>query len=81
MTLPIDGETMGSARIERTTPGAFSLNEQFDAGVNRGSPVSDDYAQCGPFDFTGVLHSVRVDPRTSTLKDQARTFPPRSIGA
>ncbi|WP_182347181.1 sulfatase-like hydrolase/transferase [Tomitella gaofuii] len=60
-TLSVDGEQTDSARIERTTPGMFSLNEQFDIGVNRGSPVSEDYADRGPFGFTGMLHSVRVE--------------------
>ncbi|MFM1724486.1 MULTISPECIES: arylsulfatase [Rhodococcus] len=55
----VDGIEVGSGRIEQTTRAIFSMNEQLDIGVNRGSPVCDDIV--GRFAFTGRLHHVRVD--------------------
>ncbi|MDG3009522.1 arylsulfatase [Rhodococcus sp. D2-41] len=60
-TLSVDGVVVAQGRIERTTRAIFSMNEQFDIGVNRGSPVAEEFADRGRFAFTGTLHHVRVD--------------------
>lgn len=58
-TLSVDGVAVASERIEQTTRAMFSMNEQLDIGVNRGSEVCDEIV--GRFAFTGRLHHVRVD--------------------
>jgi arylsulfatase len=40
LTLSVDGEVLGGARLERTVPLVFSMSgETFDVGVDTGSPV------------------------------------------
>ncbi|MGW6692541.1 arylsulfatase [Rhodococcus sp. NPDC054953] len=57
--LSVDGVEVGRERIAETTRAIFSMNEQLDIGVNRGSPVCADIV--GRFVFTGRLDHVRVD--------------------
>ncbi|GAB3544693.1 arylsulfatase [Actinopolyspora lacussalsi] len=59
-TLHVDGEQRGQQRVGGTIPYYFAFDETFDIGVDRASPVTDDYP---PVDnaYTGTLHSVRVD--------------------
>ncbi|MGW3481927.1 arylsulfatase [Rhodococcus indonesiensis] len=59
--LSVDGEVVARERIERTARAIFSMNEQLDIGVDRGSPVAEETAEFGRFAFTGTLHHVRVD--------------------
>lgn len=59
--LTVDGVEVAQGRIERTTRAIFSLNEQLDIGVNRGSPVSEEFADRGRFAFSGALAYVRID--------------------
>ncbi|MGW5074656.1 arylsulfatase [Rhodococcus sp. NPDC004095] len=59
--LSVNGIEVARERIEQTTRAMFSMNEQLDVGVNRGSPVSEEFADRGRFAFTGRLHHVRVD--------------------
>ena len=59
-TLSVDGEvSVSEGRIEKTTRAIFSMNEQLDVGINRGSPVCDEVD--GRFEFSGRLHHVRID--------------------
>lgn len=57
--LTLNGKTVGEGRIERTNRAVFSMNEQFDIGVSRGTSVSPEYS--GAFPFSGNLRSIRVD--------------------
>lgn len=59
--LSVDGAAVARGRVEHTTRAMFSMNEQLDIGVNRGSPVSEEFADRGRFLFTGQLHHVQVD--------------------
>ncbi|CDZ87369.1 hypothetical protein QM787_20940 [Rhodococcus ruber] len=59
--LSVDREVVARARIERTARAIFSMNEQLDIGVDRGSPVAEETAGFGRFAFTGTLHHVRID--------------------
>jgi len=45
VTLVIDGELVGSGRVERTHPFPFSGDEPLDLGTENGSPVTRDYGQ------------------------------------
>ncbi|WP_445149630.1 sulfatase-like hydrolase/transferase [Baekduia sp. Peel2402] len=60
VTLYLDGEQVGSGRVERTHWGIFSMDETTEVGSDAGAPVSDDY---GPSDnaFTGAVSWVQLD--------------------
>ncbi|MGW5643594.1 arylsulfatase [Saccharopolyspora sp. NPDC003752] len=58
--LSVDGDEVAAGRIDATIPYYFAFDETFDIGVDRASPVTDDYAAVDNR-FTGRLHSLRVD--------------------
>ncbi|WP_158170068.1 arylsulfatase [Rhodococcus sp. JT-3] len=64
-TLSVDDEVVSEGRIEKTTRAIFSMNEQLDVGINRGSPVAEEFADKGTFRYGGKLHSVTVDLRST----------------
>lgn len=43
VTLYIDGEAVGKARVDITIPSLFSFDETVDVGSDLGTPVSRDY--------------------------------------
>jgi arylsulfatase len=59
-TLYIDGQKVGSGRVEETHMMAFSGDETCDVGREAGSPVSPDY---GPRanEFSGEVNWVQID--------------------
>lgn len=59
-TLFIDGEQVGSGRVEETHMMAFSADETCDVGKENGSPVSPDYGPRGN-DFSGEVDWVQID--------------------
>lgn len=58
--LHVDAHKVDEGRVRGTIPYYFAFDETFDIGVDRASPVTEDYR---PVDnrFGGRLHSVRVD--------------------
>ncbi len=60
VTLYIDGQSVGSGRIDRTEPFAFSADETVDVGMEAGSPVSPDYGPKANA-FTGEINWVEID--------------------
>lgn len=60
VTLHCDGAEVASERIERTTPFAFSVADKFHVGVNRGTPVTNDYPALDN-NFCGDVAWVRID--------------------
>lgn len=62
LTLYINDEAVGSAKIQ-TQPGKFSLaGEGLNVGLDRGEPVTDDYPGDAPWAFTGgTIHKVVVN--------------------
>jgi arylsulfatase A-like enzyme len=60
VTLRCDGAEVASGRVERTTPFAFSVADKFHVGVNRGTPVTDDYPALDN-NFCGDVAWVRID--------------------
>ena len=58
--LLVDGDEVGSGRLERTVPLVFSLDETCDVGRDSGLPVSDDYTPQTSA-FTGRVDTVRID--------------------
>jgi arylsulfatase len=59
-TLFVDGDEVGSGRIERTHAFSFSLDETTDVGRDTGSPVCDDYL-VGANAFTGAISWIRLE--------------------
>ena len=66
--LTADGAGTAEGRVEATIPYYFAFDETFDIGVDRASPVVDDYA---PVDnaFTGTLRTVRFDLGDDQVSD------------
>jgi arylsulfatase len=60
-TLLVNGQPVGQARIEKTVPFVFSLDEAMDIGKETASPVTDDYPSGGANAFTGEIAWVRID--------------------
>jgi arylsulfatase len=60
ITLYVDGQSVGTGRVERTIPMAFSADEGLEIGQDLGSPSSPDY---GPRDneFNGTIAWVQLD--------------------
>ncbi|NTX28535.1 arylsulfatase [Burkholderia pyrrocinia] len=56
--LIVNGQLAGEARLERTVPNIFSMNESFDVGTDTKSPVGD-YPR--NYRFNSAIHSVAVD--------------------
>ncbi len=75
VTLEVDGVAVGSGRIPVTTAYYFSFDETFNVGVDRGTPVVDDYLPVRNR-FEGVIHRVRFDlgavADPGTLAERAR---------
>jgi arylsulfatase A-like enzyme len=59
VTLYVDGQAVGSGKIEKTTPFKYSLSENQDIGSDTGTPVTYDYTP--PYAFKGTLREVAVD--------------------
>ncbi|MGK2879934.1 MAG: arylsulfatase [Mycobacterium sp.] len=60
VTLYYDGEAVGTGRVDRTEPLAFSADEACDVGSDTGSPASTDYGPRGN-KFTGEIAWVKLD--------------------
>ncbi len=60
VALFVDGDQVGTGRIDATVPMLFSADETTDVGSDSATPVSDDY---GPKDstFTGRIHWIQLD--------------------
>jgi arylsulfatase len=58
--LAADGRIVGKGRVGQTTAYYFSFDETLNVGIDRGTPVTDEYR---PVDnaFTGTIHTVRID--------------------
>lgn len=54
ITLYVDGDEVGTGRVERSVPAVFTATETFDIGIDLGSPVALDYHDRAPFPFTGL---------------------------
>jgi hypothetical protein len=60
VTLYYDGQQVGTGRVERTEPMAFSADETTDIGRDSATPVSADYTREGSI-FTGKINWVQID--------------------
>jgi arylsulfatase len=60
VTLYLDGEPVGSGRVEQTEPFVFSADETLDIGCEAGSPVTTEYSAHGNA-FHGEVNWVQID--------------------
>jgi arylsulfatase len=58
--LLIDGREVGEGRVGRTVPFVFSVDETVDVGVDRGTPVNEEYSPTNNA-YRGKLETVRID--------------------
>ncbi len=61
VTLWANGDQVGSGRIDRTVPVAFSTYAGMDIGRDNGLVVDRRYADKAPYAFTGTVHKVVFD--------------------
>lgn len=61
ITLKVNGSEVAKGRVPVSAPLGFSANECLDIGTDLGSPVSIDYFDEAPFEFTGTINEVRVE--------------------
>lgn len=57
--LAVNGKTVASGKIEKTEPNAFSADETANVGMDRETPVSDDYTTAESH-FTGKIDKVTI---------------------
>ena len=67
-TILIDGVVAGREWIPATTAYYFAFDETFNVGIDRGSPVVDDYPPVRN-GFTGEIRRVVVDLDEGTVLD------------
>jgi hypothetical protein len=60
-TLYVNGEPVGSGRLEHTVPFGFSGYSGLDVGRDNGLVVDRSYADKAPFAFTGTVKKVVFD--------------------
>jgi Protein of unknown function (DUF1269) len=61
VTLFVDGEPVGSGRIDQSVPSIFSGYAGMDVGRDNGLVVDRSYADKAPFAFTGTVKKVVFD--------------------
>ena len=71
-TILVDGGVVAQGRIEATTAYYFAFDESFNVGIDRGSPVVDDYPALRNA-FTGEIREVVVDLDIATVLDAETT--------
>ena len=60
VTLLLDGTPVGTGRLERTLPLLFSIDQTLNVGIDRGTPVTDDYGTRNGFRFTGRIERIEI---------------------
>jgi arylsulfatase len=68
VALSVDGKDVAQAKIGRTIPVRFSLDETLDVGKDTGTPVVEDYVDKMPFEFTGTLDKVEIKLGASGIR-------------
>jgi arylsulfatase A-like enzyme len=73
VTLLVNGETVGSGRMDHTVPFGFSGYAGLDVGRDNGLVVDRSYADKAPFAFTGTVKKVVFDvaPHADDKDEQA----------
>jgi hypothetical protein len=71
-TLLVDEKQAAQGQIPRTVGVRFSLDETFDVGEDRGTPVVEDYADKMPYAFTGTLEKFVAVLEPEKLTEEER---------
>ena len=79
VTLLVNGEPVGSGRMEHTVPSRFNFYAGMDIGCDNGNVVDLSYADKAPFRFTGEIQAGRVRHRPADERG-GRESPPRARG-
>ncbi|HVG64300.1 MAG TPA: arylsulfatase [Hyalangium sp.] len=66
----VDGQRVGEGEVPRTAAFAYSLDETFDIGCDKGAPVTPEYKPLA--EFTGRILEVRMDLRPDFVRDLRR---------
>ena len=61
-TISVNGQKVAEGRIGNTTPFLFSADETADVGMDKATPVTEDYAE-GDNEFTGTIDQVTLELR------------------
>ena len=78
-TLFVNGQNVGSGRIDRTQCCAFSADEGADVGADEGTPVTEAYKV--PFRFTGKIDKVTIEMQEMKKADRDDTEQARKAAA
>lgn len=70
-TMLIDGQLAGAGRIDRTTGHYFSHTETLDVGIDRLTPVTEEYPSAPGNAFNGTIDSVHIDLGIDALEPSA----------
>ncbi len=60
-TLSVDGKPVAEQTIDATVPFIYSVDETLDVGEDRGTPISEDYADKMPFKYTGEIERMLIE--------------------
>ncbi len=72
VTLLANGRTIGSGRIPRTVPVAFSSYGGMDISRDNGLVVDREYEDRAPYVFTGTVRNVVFDLKPGALEDEVQ---------
>jgi arylsulfatase len=61
--LSVDSKKVAETKIDRTVPYLYSVDETFDVGEDRGTPILEDYAGRMLLKFAGKIEEVAIDFR------------------
>ncbi|MCX5516506.1 arylsulfatase [Kaistia algarum] len=73
--LSVDGAKVAETKIAATVPFIYSVDETFDVGEDRGTPILEDYADRMPFAYGGKIAEVVLDLKGAATDSGAPTDP------
>src|SRR5205809_730561 len=74
VTLFVNGEPVGSGRMDHTVPFGFSGYSGLDVGRDNGLVVDRSYADKAPFAFTGEIKQVVFDIAPHMTAEDAKAL-------
>jgi hypothetical protein len=66
----VDDKKVAEGEIPRTVAFGYTLDETFDVGCDKGSPVTDEYPVLAS--FTGKIARIDVDLKPDFIRDDVR---------
>lgn len=80
VTLRVNGDVVGSGRMDRTVPIMFNGYSGMDVGRDNGEVVDASYAAQAPFAFAGTIHRIDVDVRPPDAAAEASLHHAQTAG-